>query len=568
MRKIKKLVSLIVALGILMGSTLLFAAKDQSPTPKDETVYGILAADGTVKEIYVVNGFSLDKPGTIVDFGDYTEVSNLTTTEEIKNANKQIRVAAGKGRFFYQGKLAKTELPWRFKISYRLDGREITAQELAGKSGLWELVLEIKKNPHVDPWYYENMTLQVFLTLDTEKFSEIKTEGATIVSAGKDKQLNYTVFPGREQTITLSAKVNAFSLPPVQFSGIMMQLPLAGENLDTLTASFAEFKSGLAELDRGAQKLQTGTGELADGLQVLAGGGQQLASGLKQLQANMHAFAEGTGKLSSAAAEVDNGASQLSTGLTQLARENDALLAGAEQIFAALLASANAQLEPLLKQLQSLNVTVEPLTAENYAVVLADLSTRLPQLPGGSAYVSMLSALKSQLDGYKQFYQGLQNYTDGVAQMAEAGSNLTAGTQALKNGVETLGLHAAEFAGAVSLIATNAEKLNTGLYNVYQGSLALNEVARQLAEGTGEFNRQTVNLDENLFASALDSLREPAGPIKSFVSPQNTAVQTLQFILRTEEISAPQTAKDKTEITESATKQTFWQKLLNLFNFS
>ena len=85
MRKIKIWLSLSLALGIFLGSTLLGATGEQ-PTPKDETVYGILAADGTVEEIYVVNGFSLEQAGTVFDVGDYAEVSNLTSTAEIVTA--------------------------------------------------------------------------------------------------------------------------------------------------------------------------------------------------------------------------------------------------------------------------------------------------------------------------------------------------------------------------------------------------------------------------------------------------------------------------------------------------
>ncbi|NLP36327.1 MAG: hypothetical protein GX357_01585 [Firmicutes bacterium] len=565
MRKIKIWLSLSLALGIFLGSTLLGATGEQ-PTPKDETVYGILAADGTVKEIYVVNGFSLEQAGTVFDVGDYAEVSNLTSTAEIVTAKDQISVTADKGRFFYQGKLAKTQLPWLFRLSYRLDGQEISARELAGKSGLLELELEIKKNPHVDPWFFKNITMQVSVTLDTEKFTEINTKDATIVSVGKDKQLNYTVFPGNEKTISLTAQVNEFTLPPLQISGTVMQLQFAEENLEQFTEPFGQLQSGIAELDHGARQLQEGTAELASGLQELSEGGRQFSAGLQQLQANMSAFTGGTGELAAGGGEIHNGVAQLASGLTQLAAEDDKLLAGAEQIFTALLASANTQLEPLFRQLKNANVTVEQLTRENYAVVLANLSTQLQQMPGASSQIQLLQALEAQLNGYNEFYQGLQNYTDGVAQAAKAGSRLAEGTATLKGGADELNLHAGELASAVGMMAINAEKLSTGLQEAQLGSVALNEGATLLAEGMGELSEKTAGFDTELATSALDSLLgERSGPMRSFVAPRNKAVQTLQFIIRTEEISAPQITEPVPETAETASKQTFWQKLLALF---
>ena len=95
--------------------------------------------------------------------------------------------------------------------------------------------------------------------------------------------------------------------------------------------------------------------------------------------------------------------------------------------------------------------------------------------------------------------------------------------------------------------------------------MALNEGATLLAEGMGELEK-LAGFDTELATSALDSLLgERSGPMRSFVAPRNKAVQTLQFIIRTEEISAPQITEPVPETAETASKQTFWQKLLALF---
>ena len=47
---------------------------------KDEVIYAILSSDGSVQDIYAVNSFALAKAGSIIDYGDYTSVKNLTDT--------------------------------------------------------------------------------------------------------------------------------------------------------------------------------------------------------------------------------------------------------------------------------------------------------------------------------------------------------------------------------------------------------------------------------------------------------------------------------------------------------
>ena len=47
-------------------------------TPKEEVVYARLSAAGAVDNVYVVNVLKPNAPGTVVDYGPYTAVQNLT----------------------------------------------------------------------------------------------------------------------------------------------------------------------------------------------------------------------------------------------------------------------------------------------------------------------------------------------------------------------------------------------------------------------------------------------------------------------------------------------------------
>ena len=51
---------------------------------------------------------------------------------------------------------------------------------------------------------------------------------------------------------------------------------------------------------------------------------------------------------------------------------------------------------------------------------------------------SSIAVLKQQLDSYQQFYSGLQDYTDGVAQAYAGSKDLAIGSNELKGGSQQL----------------------------------------------------------------------------------------------------------------------------------
>ena len=63
-------------------------------TPKEEVVYVNLNSDGTISEIYVVNSFDLETPGQILDYGEYTEVRNMTSQALIDQNGDAITIDA------------------------------------------------------------------------------------------------------------------------------------------------------------------------------------------------------------------------------------------------------------------------------------------------------------------------------------------------------------------------------------------------------------------------------------------------------------------------------------------
>lgn len=130
--------------GVLAFSSPVAAAAAEPASAKEEAVYAMLNADGTINGMYVVNIF--DQSGSIVDYGDYSAVRNMTSDDKITQNGNKITVTNTGQELYYEGTLQKPELPWNIAIKYELDGKEYSADQIAGKSGALTIRMRITQN--------------------------------------------------------------------------------------------------------------------------------------------------------------------------------------------------------------------------------------------------------------------------------------------------------------------------------------------------------------------------------------------------------------------------------------
>ena len=111
MKHTKKILSVLLVALIIIGVMPFSAFAASENTPKEEVVYINLKADGSVKEINVVNIFDLDKSGQIIDYGKYVSLRNMTTTDKIGYSGETVTIDAKKGKLYYEGKLDSNVMP-------------------------------------------------------------------------------------------------------------------------------------------------------------------------------------------------------------------------------------------------------------------------------------------------------------------------------------------------------------------------------------------------------------------------------------------------------------------------
>lgn len=267
---------------------------------KEEVIYANLSAGGNLKKAYVVNSFG---PGNVTDYGNYSSVRMLNTDDAIKQQGDAVHFSSDAQRVYYEGTMAAPKLPWLVDISYTLDGKAVTPHQLAGKSGALEIHFKITENPACSGSFYDDYALQASVTLDTDLAQHIDAPDATIANVGSDKQLTYTVLPGKGLDTTISADVEDFTMDAIAINGVRLNLDV---DVDT-----SEMKEQVVELINATVALDNGAVALADGARTLESGSQDMTTG--------------TAKLSSGIASLDSGVTTLQQGLTTMQQGLNAL---------------------------------------------------------------------------------------------------------------------------------------------------------------------------------------------------------------------------------------------------
>ena len=97
MISLKRLTAAAAACAVLTTSA--YAA----PMSKNETVYVNLKSDGGIERAIVVNEFNLSGQDSVIDYGDYSSVKNLSSDEKpsVKNGCIKWKVDPSSQQFYY-----------------------------------------------------------------------------------------------------------------------------------------------------------------------------------------------------------------------------------------------------------------------------------------------------------------------------------------------------------------------------------------------------------------------------------------------------------------------------------
>ncbi|MDF2541722.1 MAG: hypothetical protein K0S47_1440 [Herbinix sp.] len=316
--KSKKIISLIVV-GVLISLhfTKPMVQAAVIPSEKEEVVYVNLDGNGNRKGTYVVNIFS-DKE--ITDYGNYNQVKNMNTIDKINYNEGLITILNSSEKLYYEGVLERTELPWNINITYQMDGVEYTAADIAGKSGELTIKIAVTENLKAKKGFFDHYALQTVVKLASDTCKDLVAEGSTQANVGNVKQLTYTIMPGKEKDIVISAKVTDFEMESIQMNGIRLDLGIDRAFIDTeqFDGKINDIERAVSDLDDGAEKLLGGASGLNQGAVSLKDGITTVYNALTTLSSKSAKLTSGSKEIKDALTTIHSSLQQVSISVEEL----------------------------------------------------------------------------------------------------------------------------------------------------------------------------------------------------------------------------------------------------------
>ncbi len=323
---------------------------------KVETVYVMADNQGSVNEVIVSDWLkNADASSTISDASTLSDIVNVKGSETYtENEDGTITWDANGSDIYYQGK-TDSEVPVSVKISYQLDGKDITPEELAGKCGnvtiRFEYTNNSKKTVEIDgeeTEIYTPFAMVSGVMLDSSKFTNVEVTNGKVISDANNYVVMGVALPGLKDSLDLdedklneleieddinipeyveiTAYTNGFEMPmtlTMATSDALSDLGFSGisnsDGVEKVKEDMDELQDGSTQLVDGSSDLYDGTSELKDGTQKLTDGAGDLKDGSKKLKDGIDSYTEGVGKVSSGAGTLDEGIGTLQSGVGTLA---------------------------------------------------------------------------------------------------------------------------------------------------------------------------------------------------------------------------------------------------------
>lgn len=374
------------------------SAKD-TKTAKDETVYVIANADGSVKKIIVSDWIKNSlKEKNLKDKSELKDIKNVKGDESYVMDSDNMRVWNADGAdIYYQGTISK-ELPVDLKVSYKLDGKAVSADEIAGKSGKATIRFDYVNKQYSEVTIdgktekiYVPFVMLTGLMLDNDVFTNVEVSNGKLINDGDRTVVAGFALPGLKENLALDS--SKIEIPDyVEVTADVKNFSLTTTLTLATNSLFNEFDTSKLNT---ADDLQAQLNELTSGMSKLIDGSSELYGGLTTLLSKSKELAAGVDKLAAGANDLSAGTAALSAGLNTLVSKNDDLTGGAKQVFDTLLATVSSQLAE-----NGINVS---LTVDNYSEKLSDIKANPAGYLSDKAKSTVISAadttVNAMLDG-------------------------------------------------------------------------------------------------------------------------------------------------------------------------
>ena len=529
---------------------------------KTEMVYIKSDPEGNTKEITVETALKHTSDGAdILDQSNLKEIRNTRGDEEYTQGSDGSLIWENHGEDISYKGTSDAEPPVRVKVSYYLDGEQISPAKLAGKSGQVKIRFD-----------YENTATQTVtvkkkacevqtpflvmsaLALPSDTFSNIQVTNGKLMNMDDQNLVIGYAMPGLTDSLQLTgyevtedidipeyvevtADAKEFEL---EFTATIITPGLL-EELDTDDLKDADdFADGMDDLKDGVEDLDEGVGELYDGLKEFDGYLDEYTSGVTALRDVVNQLKDGAGKLNANSKALTDGAAALQSGL--------------EQLSAALSASDGKTGESGESGSQEAAPGNEAAAGQDAlaktAGAMAAAAAADPDTPEGEAQQKALETLGLTAEDAKNLAAYAQTLSEAGAAAGELQKNLQASVAALTAGSKQLSEGLAAYTTGVSQLYTGTEKvveggttLCTAGGELYDGFGEALDGVRELCDGVRDFKgdgiAELTKLGGSDFRNVINRLRavkEADDSYDSFAGLAEGKTGSVRFIVETEEI--------------------------------
>ncbi len=505
---------------IMLLTTLISYTAPVFAVTKDETVYTKLNVKGeqykTIVSTELKNENNLEK---IVDLTNLLNIENTSGDETFSKDGDTLIWDAKGNDIYYQGE-TEAKLPIELEIKYKLNGEEISAKDIAGKSGKVTIKLEYKNNDeHIvnvngrSEKMYTPFLLVSGTILRNNNNKNIEVTNGKVINDGTKSIIIGIALPGLQESLGVSKDtINIPSGMEINMDAIDFELDsiitfatpkLLDEEDSNLTAEMKELSSKISLIREATEKLKTGADTLKNGTEdysqkseLFNGKMEELQNGVGYINNQYTTLDTGINTVNNSTSLIQNGAEQIYNGVQELPTMLGELVTGLDTASTTLRGIEDTQEKILLSETEinaivtaiSNDTTIDATTKTALITKIKTQNATLQKTNEGIIGVATgietakdtITAnnqkISSLIDGVTQIYNGTSELSKGTA-------NLAKGSNKVKEGLNTLNSSTVALKSADDALTQGAKTISAGASELYEGIETFNNEINKYLNG-------------------------------------------------------------------------------------
>ena len=577
-KKLTKLTSSLLLTTMLAYTTPILAFT------KEETVYSKINTKGENYQTIVSTHLNNKNEEQILnDLTDLINIENTNGDEDFKLDGENIIWNANGSDIYYQGE-SKKELPVECNIKYELNGEEIDASEIVGRSGKVKITIEYKNNDsHTvtingkKQTMYTPFTAIAMTYFDNSQNKNIEAKNAKIINDGTKKIIAGIAMPGMQESLNISNKkieipskleitmetskfeqnnIITFITPKILEENISFdklnslykkvdEMQVASKQIEDgankATNSYKEIDNGINQVTKGSKDLKTGSIELNNGLTALSNGLSSMPENIEKLYNGSSAV------LSGLSDNKETNEVGLVTGVNALAGSLNDTISNLEKSLNTMKTSCQEGVTKLKQANSALNSVIATLNAETQSVQIETLKQIVKQneeaIKEYNIKIQYINTQLKELDtkkvegkkdiskittGMKEIQNGVSELTSGLGKLNTASNTLPENLNKLVQGSKKLANGTEELNKGTTTLSAGSKQMEQGLNTLKESSKILANGSNALTQGAETINNGSIELTQGITTFNQEAINKICSYINSDIKEIAIRAEKLQ----------------------------------------